>query len=239
MRHNRITDVMTAHVVKAVYSTPFKGVAERLSRHNISGLPVVDADDKVIGVISETDLMMRQVVSVADTASWWGLLSRARRREQIKVRARTAGQLMSQPAVTAHAEDSIAEAARIMMEHKVERLPVVDEQDRLIGIVTRRDLLQVFLRPDTDIRRDVIDEVLVRTLWIVPQAIGVTVDGGVVTLEGRLERRSETDIALRLTPLIDGVVAVVDKLTYRLDDSHLKIAEPALHGVADDLIRKL
>ncbi|MCM2425126.1 CBS domain-containing protein [Streptomyces sp. RKAG337] len=239
MRHNRITDVMTGNVVKAVYGTPFKVVAERLSRHNISGLPVVDADDKVIGVISETDLMMRQVASVADTVSWWGRLSRAHRREQIKVRARTAGQLMSQPAVTAHAEDSIAEAARIMMEHKVERLPVVDEQDRLIGIVTRRDLLQVFLRPDPDIRRDVIDEVLVRTLWIVPQAIGVTVVGGVVTLEGRLERRSEIDIALRLTPLIDGVVAVVDKLTYRLDDSHLKIAEPALHGVADDWVRRL
>ncbi|MCZ4101769.1 CBS domain-containing protein [Streptomyces sp. H39-C1] len=239
MRHNRITDVMTANVVKAVHATPFKVVAEQLSRHGISGLPVVDGDDKVIGVISETDLMMRQAASVAETASRWSRLFRGHRREQIKVRARTAGQLMSQPAVTVHAEDSIAEAARTMMEQKVERLPVVDEQDRLIGIVTRRDLLQVFLRPDSDIRRDVIDQVLVRTLWVVPQAIGVTVDDGVVTLEGRLERRSEIGIALRLTPLIDGVVSVVDKLTYQLDDSHLKVAEPALHGVADDWIRKL
>ncbi|NEA60771.1 CBS domain-containing protein [Streptomyces sp. SID13666] len=239
MKHNRITDVMTANVVKAVYGTPFKVVAERLSRHGISGLPVVDDDEKVIGVISETDLMMRQVPSVADNASRWGRLYRTHRQEQIKARARTAGQLMSQPAVTVHAEDSIAEAARTMMEHKVERLPVVDEQDRLIGIVTRRDLLQVFLRPDSDIRRDVVDEVLVRTLWVVPQTIAVTVYGGVVTLEGELERRSEVDIALRLTPLIDGVVAVVDKLTYRLDDSHLKVGEPELHGVADDWIRKL
>ncbi|MEU3459330.1 CBS domain-containing protein [Streptomyces sp. NPDC006733] len=243
MRHNRITDVMTTEVVKAVYGTPFKTVAERLSRHRISGLPVVDADDQVIGVISETDLMMRQAAAAdgggAGGGSWWGRLSGSARRERNKARARTAGQLMSQPPITVRAEESIAEAARTMVQHRVERLPVIDEQDRLVGIVTRRDLLRVFLRPDSEIRREVIDEVLVRTLWLTPQSIAVNVYDGVVTLEGRLERRSEIDIAVRLTRQIDGVVAVVDKLTFRLDDTHLKPAEQELHGVADDWIRKL
>ncbi|MDJ0345838.1 CBS domain-containing protein [Streptomyces sp. H10-C2] len=240
MKHNRISDVMTSDVVKAVYGTPFKVVAERLSRHRISGLPVVDGDDKVIGVISESDLMTRQAAVAEDGhQSRWPRISRSARKELAKARALTAGQLMSQPAVTAHAEDSIAEAARIMAQHRVERMPVIDEQDRLVGIVTRRDLLQVFLRPDAELRREVIDEVLVRTLWLAPEIIGVSARDGLVTLEGRLDRRSEAGIAVHLTRQTDGVVAVIDKLTYRLDDSHIQPTEQAMHGVADDLMRKL
>ncbi|GGS26281.1 hypothetical protein GCM10010252_76550 [Streptomyces aureoverticillatus] len=243
MKHRKVGTVMATDVVQATYDTPFKEVARLLDRHRISGLPVVDDEQYVIGVLSETDLMVRQAEAedpyAPTRAGRWRKLLPGARKRTAKAHARTAGQLMSQPAVTVHAEDTIAEAARTMAKHRVERLPVVDEEERLVGIVTRRDLLQVFLRPDAEIRNDVVDEVLVQTLWLAPQAIAVEVLDGVVTLHGQLERRSDIPIAVRMTRQIDGVVAVVDKLRYRLDDSHLRPSDEALHGVADDWLRRL
>ncbi|MGW0205458.1 CBS domain-containing protein [Streptomyces sp. NPDC003233] len=243
MKHDKVGSVMATDVVRASYGTPFKEVARLLAHHRISGLPVVDEDQKVIGVISETDLMARQ----AETPDPYAPKRRFRavaltpgeRRRAAKAAARTAGQLMTEPPVTVRAEDTIVEAARTMAQRRVERLPVVDEEDRLVGIVTRRDLLQVFLRPDTRIRDEVVEEVLVRALWLPPQSVDVSVVEGVVTLAGQMERKSETEIAVSMTKQIDGVVAVVDNLTYRLDDSHVQPAEQALHGVAEDWLRKL
>ncbi|MHC3469864.1 CBS domain-containing protein [Streptomyces sp. 7R007] len=243
MKHNKVGSVMTTEVVRAEYGTPFKEVARLLGEHRISGLPVVDDDEKVIGVISETDLLIRQ----ADAPDPYEPKKRFRladlthegRVRTAKGRARTAGQLMTEPPVTVHADDTIVEAARTMAGHRVERLPVLDEEQRLVGIVTRRDLLQVFLRPDADIRAEVVDEVLVRALWLSPRSVDVSVVEGVVTLSGHMERKSETEIAVSMTRQIDGVVAVVDKLTYRLDDAHIRPEEPPFEGVADDWLRKL
>ncbi|MEU5271257.1 CBS domain-containing protein [Streptomyces hygroscopicus] len=192
MKHRKIGNVMTDDVVRVRSGASFDEIDALLSRHRINGLPVVDEDDKVVGVVTGTDL------------------SRP---------APTAGQLMSRPAVTVRPQDSIVDAARAMDRHRVERLPVVDEEDRLIGIVTRRDLLRIFLRPDDEIRDEVIDEVLVRSLWIGPQSVAVTVTDGIVRLEGQLDRHSEIPIAVRMAGQVDGVVAVVNRLTYRIDDS--------------------
>ncbi|WP_330340230.1 CBS domain-containing protein [Streptomyces sp. NBC_00557] len=243
MKHNKIGSVMTTDVIRASYGTPFKEVARLLAHHRISGLPVVDEDQKVIGVISETDLMARQAETPdpyePKHRSRIAALTRDGRRRAAKATARTAGRLMTEPPVTVRAEDTIVEAARTMAQRHVERLPVVDEEDRLVGIVTRRDLLQVFLRPDTEIRDEVVEEVLVRALWLTPRSVDVSVVEGVVTLAGHMERKSETEIAVSMAKQIDGVVAVVDNLTYRLDDSHVQPAEQALHGVADDWLRRL
>ncbi|MEI5098375.1 CBS domain-containing protein [Streptomyces sp. PmtG] len=243
MKHRKVGSVMTSDVVTARYDTPFKEVAQLLARHRISGLPVVDADGCVIGVLSETDLMLRQAEAEDPYAPprgvrWPKLLPGARKRET-KARARTAGELMSRPAFTVYADGTIAEAARTMARHRVERLPVVDDEDRLVGIVTRRDLLQVFLRPDEEIHHEVVQQVLVDTLWLAPQTLEVEVLDGVVTLCGQVERHSEVPVAVRMTQQVDGVVAVVDKLTYRFDDSHLRPSDEALKGVADDWLRKL
>jgi CBS domain-containing protein len=243
MKHNKVGSVMTGDVVRAEYGTPFKEVARLLADHHISGLPVVDEDGEVIGVISETDLMVRQAATPdpfdPPRRRRLPALTRSARQQTAKVKARTAGQLMTEPPVTVHADDSIVEAARTMAQRRVERLPVLDEEHRLVGIVTRRDLLQVFLRPDPEIRDQVVHEVLVRALWVPPHSIDVSVTEGVVTLTGQMERKSETEIAVSMTRQIDGVVAVVDRLTWLLDDERLQPDEQALHGVADDWLRKL
>ncbi|MFJ3306687.1 CBS domain-containing protein [Streptomyces sp. NPDC086549] len=226
MKHDKVGSVMTMDVVRADYDTPFKAVARMLADHGISGVPVVDEDDRVVGVVSETDLMTRQATDPGPYGTkrrtgHAALTPRARRRAA-KAKARTAGELMTEPPVTVHAHDTIARAARTMARRHVERLPVLDEEDRLVGIVTRRDLLQVFLRPDKELRNEVIEEVLVRALWLPPRSVDVSVTEGVVTLTGHMERRSETEIALSMTRRIEGVVAVVDGLTYRLDDAGLR-----------------
>ncbi|WP_055551621.1 CBS domain-containing protein [Streptomyces sp. NBRC 110028] len=200
MKHRKIGNVMSDDVVRVGHAASSEEVGVLLRRHRIGGLPVVDEDDKVVGVITGTDL-----------AGW---ADRADGADG----AVAAGQLMSRPAVTVRPQDTVVDAARSMARHRVERLPVVDEEDRLIGIVTRRDLLRVFLRPDHEIRAEVIDEVLVRSLWIRPQTVAVTVTEGVVRLEGELDRHSEIPIAVRMAGQVDGVVAVVDRLTYRVDD---------------------
>ncbi|MFJ9831221.1 CBS domain-containing protein [Streptomyces sp. NPDC101169] len=133
---------------------------------------------------------------------------------------------MTVPPVTVRARATVAEAARTMTERGVERLPVVDEEGRLVGIVGRRDLLQVFLRPDHGIRDEVIEEILRRAPWLPPRGVDVLVVEGVATLAGRMERRSDTETAVSTARRIDGVVAVVDRLAYRLDDSRL----PARQG---------
>lgn len=243
MKHNKVGSVMTTEVVRARYGTPFKEVARLLAEHRISGLPVVDEEDRVIGVVSETDLMVRQAATPdpyrPERRAPFAALTRRARRQAVKATARTAGQLMTAPPVTVHADDTIVEAARTMAQRHVERLPVLDGENQLVGIVTRRDLLQVFLRPDGDVRTEVVEEVLGHALWLPPRTVDVSVTEGVVTLTGHVERKSEREIAIAMTRQIDGVVGVVDKLTHRLDDSHVQPDEQALHGVADDWLRKL
>ncbi|MFE1270163.1 CBS domain-containing protein [Streptomyces sp. NPDC058758] len=196
MKRLKVGGVMTDDVVSAVPDTSFRDVAKLLAEHDISGLPVVDADDHVVGVVSESDLLAR--------------------------RALTARDVMSAPAVTVHAEEAAADAARLMVRRGVERLPVVDEEERLVGIVTRRDLLRVFLRPDPEIRRRVREEVLADALDLPADAVDVHVLDGVVTLDGRVRLRSEAVVLQRLAERVEGVVAVVDRLSARDDEPRVE-----------------
>ncbi|WP_432092413.1 CBS domain-containing protein [Streptomyces sp. bgisy100] len=240
MRHSRIGSLMVTDVVAVGPRTPFKKVAKLLAEHRISGVPVVDDDERVLGVISESDLLARQAGNPAsqphDPAAWprWlrHLTGFRRTAAGIKERAVTAEELMSAPAIAVHAADTIAEGARTMASHRVERLPVLDEEDRLVGIVTRRDLLEVFLRPDADIRREIVDEVFVQAMWLAPDTVDVHVLDGVVTLRGRMELRSDTEIAVRMVRQLDGVVMVVDELVSRIDDTRRRPVERTPQGIA-------
>ncbi len=241
MKHRLIDQVMNRDVVKTLPEASFKEVADLLARHAISGVPVVDRDDQVLGVVSETDLMYRQAGQDDAPRRWYVTRRRSKsaRTARAKAGARTARNLMTSPAVTVGPRQTVTEAARTMAAQHVERLPVIDEEGRLMGIVTRSDLLAVFRRPDEEIRDEIIEDVLVRTLWLAPHTIGVSVQDGVVTLTGKLQRRSEVPIAVRLAGRVDGVVSVTDHLGYQEDDSHLRPTEQALHGITEEWLRKI
>ncbi|MFJ4989801.1 CBS domain-containing protein [Streptomyces sp. NPDC088732] len=230
MRLRKTGHVMTPDVVSVRAETSFEDVAELFGRHRVSGMPVVDDDDKVLGVVSETDLATRPVEQAPSP-------NRPALPRTARLHDCTAGQLMTAPAFTVRATDAITVTARALAEHKVNRLPVVDEENRLIGIVTRGDVLRIFLRPDADIHDEVVDDVVIQVLGLTPQAISVSVQGGVVTLEGRVERLSDIPAAEGLVRRSDGVVAVVNRLAYRLDDIHRRSVERPAHHTADGRLR--
>nr|WP_257585815.1 MULTISPECIES: CBS domain-containing protein [unclassified Streptomyces] len=193
MIHSTIGEVMTDDVVTVSETTPSTDVARLLDRHGISGLPVIDRDDKVLGVVSASDLVRERAARWPDGAD-----------------ASPVREVMSTPAVTVHPEQRVPDAARLMERRGVERLPVVDEEDRLIGIVTRRDLLRVFLRGDDEIRRQVSEEIVAGELGLPPEAVGVFVRDGVVTLAGDAELRGAIARAGFAAWRLDGVVGVVN-----------------------------
>jgi CBS domain-containing protein len=200
---------MTTSVITVDRITPYKEIAGLLAAHEISGVPVLTMGRHVAGVVSEGDLLAardRYPVARSRWAPW-----RTRRKQH---QGLTAGQLMTSPAVTIHPDATIAGAARLMNAQRVRRLPVVDPDGKLIGIVSRRDLLSVFLRPDADIECQV-GEILTELLPRDPAGIQVAVRNGVVSLSGQPGRPAENDlipVVVRLAWDVDGVIDVVDKV---------------------------
>jgi CBS-domain-containing membrane protein len=173
-------------------------------------------------VVSEGDLLAtaERGDPVPGHSGPWQRLLRRRHAAATPGRAgaTTAGELMTTPVTTIDPEASVARAARCMREHRLGWLPVVEDGGRVVGVLGRSDLLRVFSRPDREIRAEVVDEVLGRVLLVDPRRITVDVDGGVVTLGGQLDLRADAQVAVRLVERVEGVVAVVDRLTYRYDE---------------------
>jgi CBS domain-containing protein len=204
--HSRVGDVMTTSVVTADRLTPYKDIAERLAQHQVSGLPVLVLGRHVAGVVSEGDLI-RARDQKGPPRRGHGVLHQPHL-------ALTAGQLMTSPAITVRPETPVARGARLMNSHHIRRLPVVDADGKLAGIVSRRDLLGLFLRPDGDIARQV-GEVLAEILPEGQDGIEVTVHDGLVTLAGPPELAGDRDLlpaAIRLIWDIDGVIDLVTKI---------------------------
>ncbi|MBN0043732.1 CBS domain-containing protein [Streptomyces actuosus] len=192
-----VSDVMTQTVVAVGSEAPFKEVVELLDQWKVSALPVLAGEGRVIGVVSEADLLAKEEFRDTDEGA---------SEHRVKAGAITAGELMSSPAVTVHADAPVSEAARIMARRHVKRLPVVDGVGVLQGVVSRADLLKVFLRPDADIAEDVRREVLEPVE--AAAAVTVAVDEGVVTLGGTLADRLLVPVIARAARAVEGVVDV-------------------------------
>lgn len=230
LQHRTVQDLMTHGVVHARPDTPFKAVAAMLADNDITAVPVVDDRNCPIGVVSEADLL-RHEAALPDPEGHAPAM-RMGTRDRGRAEADTAGGLMSTPVVTARPQWSVVEAARAMDHHKVKRLPVVDETGQLLGIVSRSDLLRVFLRRDSAIREEITREILHRTLQVGPGAVHVTVADGVVTLRGKVASKSLIPIATQLCRAVDGVVTVHEELEFDTDDSEAGAAEkPNASGV--------
>ncbi|MFF7721497.1 CBS domain-containing protein [Streptomyces luteogriseus] len=201
---------MTRTVVALAAGANFKEIVRTVEGQRISALPVVDTRKRVVGVVSEADLLRKE--EFRDSAPGRG--PRARPPEGLeKAQAVTAADLMTSPPVTVYPDATVARAARLMARRKVKRLPVVDDDGVLRGIVSRSDLLRVFLRPDHDIARAIRHEVLAGRLPDGIDSVRVEVNEGVVTLTGSMPDTSVVPLAVRLVRSVEGVVDVRPELT--------------------------
>jgi CBS domain-containing protein len=211
-----VRDVMTTRVVAVRKDASFKEMAAMLRSSRVSAFPVVDDAGRVIGVVSEADLLVKEAVQAGGTS----LLAALRHfREEDKAAGITAGDLMTRPAVTIGPDAAVEEAARCMYDRRVKRLPVVNKAGLLMGIISRADVLSVFGRPDEQIRREVIQQVLPDVLHTAPRGVDVTVRDGIVTVTGRLRGDHEGRAIVGAVRHVQGVVAVRDRFSYPADGS--------------------
>ena len=179
----------------------------------VSAFPVVDAAGRVAGVVSEADLLVKELGPESFAGPGGSVLASGRRGERAKAAAVTAAELMSEPAVTIAPDASVAEAARLMYTRRVKRLPVVDGTGRLVGIVSRVDVLSVFVRPDDEIRGEVLDNVIGGEFRLDPDAFEVSVTSGIVTISGPAERRVVASELIDAVRYLEGVVDVRDRIS--------------------------
>lgn len=199
----QVLDLMTTEVIKVSPGTPIKEAAQLMFRHRVSGLPVVDDEGRLSGIITEADFLRLEV---------------ARGEADDPAPIEAVGEVMSSGVVTVGPEEGLAEAAKIMVVQDVKRLPVVDEDERLLGIISRLDIVAVFTRPDEIIEDEIREDLVRRVLFVDPDAIEVSVKGGVVTFSGEIGTRNEARLLEELARRLDGVMKVDNQLTWRLDD---------------------
>jgi len=205
-----VKDVMTTRVIWVKKGATFREMAIALREHRVSAFPVVDDDGKVIGVVSEADMLNKEALS-DEPGKIAGILHH---RDQAKARGVTAGDLMTTAVVAVRPDDTVEHAARLMYDRRVKRLPVTDAAGHLAGIISRADVLSVFDRTDEAIRKEITDEVLLGEFLTDPLTFSVTVKDGIVTLAGRPETSETGHEIVRRVRHLQGVVAVRDRLDY-------------------------
>lgn len=230
-----VRDLMTHDVVVVPETASYKEVVETLAEKRISAVPVVDANGKLAGIVSEADLMLKQEY-IGRTDQRLG----RRRAERERARATIALEIMTTPVTCIGPGESAARAARLMHQHGVKRLPVVDHDGVVVGIISRADVLAVFARPDEDIRDEICQDVIRRKLWLGPLEAGlvVKVDEGVVTLEGWIDRTSMSEILEAVVGAVDGVVSVRNLVRAKTDDSKIRLEQPLAWGVLPSSLRR-
>jgi CBS domain-containing protein len=209
--NSTVKDVMSTHVIAVRQNASYKDMAAMLHEQRVSAFPVLDDHNKVIGVVSESDLLTKAALEGTVPGMLQSMMSQ---REHARASALTAAELMTSPPVTIGPDESVTHAARLMYSRRVKRLPVTSDDGTLIGIVTRADVLSVYSRPDADIQHEIIQDLIVDMFACDPARFTVTVADGIVTIEGA----PETDLAGRdiidAARHVEGVVAVRDRLRY-------------------------
>ncbi|MGZ8696956.1 MAG: CBS domain-containing protein [Gaiellaceae bacterium] len=214
----KVEQLMQKEVVTVAPDASLKEVAAALVEHRISGVPVCDEEGRVLGVVSEGDILYKErgrIERPGGALAW--LVDGAPYADVTKSWAKTAGESMTAPAITITPGRAAAEAARLMIEKGVNRLVVVDRDDRLVGIVTRADLVRAFPRSDIEIVEEIQHDVLRRVLWVEPETIKIIVRQGEVELAGELETNADAGVLVSLVEKIPGVVSVRSSVTHRFD----------------------
>lgn len=217
----KVRDVMARSVISVEPETPLKDVAVLLIDRGISGLPVIDKNGAVLGVVSEGDLLVKEqgadAVRHRRLARFFGESGESRA-QLAKLRALTAGEAMTAPAVTIASDRPLSEAAAVMTGRKVNRLPVVDDGN-VVGIVTRADLVRAYVRSDEELAKTIRDEVLLHILWLDPRVFKVDVTDGRASISGHVQRRSTAAMIERTVGIVPGIIDVHVEVTWSQDDS--------------------
>lgn len=208
-----VRDVMTENTFTVRPDTPLKLVATRMLEYGVSGMPVVDDGDHVVGVVSETDVLYKERTAPDRKGVVDWLVHYGDDPPLAKLDARTAGDAMTTPAVTIPSGRTVEDAATLMLDLRIDRLPVVDS-GRLVGIVTRTDLVRAFTRSDDVLAREIREEGLFKRYWAGPSAVTLEIEDGNVVLEGRVDTKELAEAIAAYTERIPGVVSVESKLTW-------------------------
>jgi CBS-domain-containing membrane protein len=208
-----VRDVMSTHVMAVRPNAGYKEMAAMLREQRVSAFPVIDDSNKVIGVVSESDLLVKAALEGTVPGVLRGL---GQRHVRSQVTGLTAADLMSAPAVTIGPDEPVSHAARLMYNKRVKRLPVVGADGTLVGIVTRSDVLSVYRRPDVEIEREVSNDLILGTFCCDPARFDVTVKDGILTLRGTPETAATGHEIVAAARHVEGVVAVRDRLFYPL-----------------------
>jgi CBS domain-containing protein len=187
----------------------------------------------VVGVVSEADILWKELGLRAGPRSIVDRILELAYEAEARAAATTAGEAMTAPAITVRPDAAVALAAELMIEHRVNRLPVVAD-GRLVGIVARADLVRAFNRTDEEIEREISDDVLLHTLWVDPDSVSLVVSGGKVSVAGEVENRSTAELIEAYIRRVPGVVSVHSGLIFRIDDLARRVA-----ASADRLLRPL
>jgi len=209
-----VKDVMTNEVVAVRRDASFKEMAARLRPYRVSAFPVIDENRRVIGVVSEADLLAKEALTGDHAGIPAAITGILHHKDYKKAEGLNAGDLMTHPAVTVRAEDTVEHAARLMYTLQVKRLPVVDAGGYLVGIVCRADPLTVFDRTDEEIHAEIVNDVILREFLVDPAVYMVSVADGVVTIKGNPETADLGRNLVNRIRHVQGVVAVDDKLAY-------------------------
>lgn len=210
MKHKIVADVMTRDVVSVRLDTPMRDVVNALVDHGVSGVPVLDTPGHVVGVVTEADLIVEQAAVGGMVGP--AMRHRLQRQAVTGTMARTAAEFMSSPAVTVEPGARLTAAAATMARRGVKRLPVVDADQQLVGVISRRDVLSVYRRSDAELADDIRSEVLHMTIRTTSEQVQAEVVDGVVTLRGTVPHPMLIAIVIALTEAIEGVVDVRNEL---------------------------
>ena len=198
----QVVDLMTTDVITVSRETGIRDAARLMFRNRVSGLPVTSPDGSLIGIITEADFLRLEV----------------ERQEGANELGETVGDVMSAGVVTTGPDTEVYDAAKMMTFQDIKRLPVVDDDSRLLGIISRADIVSVFTRPDDVIEDEIREDLIRRVLFIDPDELDVTVANGVVTFVGEIGTRNEARLLAELASRLDGVLHVESKLVWRFDD---------------------
>lgn len=225
----KVRDVMTRSVVSVTSDTAVRKIIELLDHHSVSALPVIDESGRVLGVVSEADLLVKEHRSYHVRLHLPFVAIDSDQELRRRTEGHVAGEVMSTPAITIDEDAELRVAARMMTLYGVRRLPVT-RAGKLIGIVSRRDVLAVFRRPDEEIRKEILTAVLKGRIVDDTGRVKIDVHDGVVTLRGVVDRLSTARLIGFHVDRLDGVTKVNDEVGFLLDDlvTHERAEAPAV-----------